>query len=128
MIEMGISCTPTTGVRRWVNSLGNMKMENRDRSCFPWAVVEMKKRPTKDKASIERCYCQAANGAIAALEMQEKLFNRLGQEAFSRPPPIVAFTCVGPIVKVWLAYQDRSDSNQGSVKVSHISPVSNICY
>jgi hypothetical protein len=130
LIGLGISCTPTTALRRWVSSPGKSKMENYDRSCFPWAVVEMKKGPTKDRASIERCYCQAANGAAAALEMQEKLFDRLGHEAFSKPPPIVAFTCIGPIVKVWLAYQDKGDASQRFIKASissqSLTPITNI--
>lgn len=123
LIGLGISCTPTTALRQWVSAPGKTEMSNTDRSCFPWAVVEMKRKPTKDKALIERCYCQAANGAAAALEMQEKLFDKLGHDAFSKPPPVVAFTCIGPIVKVWLTYQDEGSLAQRPDKVSVIEAV-----
>jgi hypothetical protein len=58
--------------------------------------------------AVERCYCQAANAAAAALDIQAQLFGKLNDTSSLQPPPVVAFTCVGPVVKVWLAYHDRS--------------------
>jgi len=69
----------------------------------------MKKHATTPDVSVERCYCQAANAAAAALELQAQLFDKLGGDASSESPPVIAFTCIGPIVKVWLAYQDNVD-------------------
>jgi hypothetical protein len=57
---------------------------------------------------VERCYCQAANAAAAALDLQAQLFDKLKDGCSLQPPPVVVFTCIGPVVKVWLAYQDES--------------------
>ncbi|KAJ8115029.1 hypothetical protein OPT61_g3241 [Boeremia exigua] len=118
LVEQGVTCTPTTALRQWVKAPEKTEMSATDSSCFPWSVVEMKRNPTKDKASIERCYCQAANGAAAALDMHAQLYQRSGHELISRQPPVMAFTCNGPIVKVWLAYQDDSKLSQKPRKVS----------
>ena len=65
----------------------------------------MKKHATGLDDSVERCYCQAANAAAAALQLQAQLFEN--SAIISQSPPVIAFTCIGPIVKVWLAYQDK---------------------
>lgn len=100
LVEQGINCTPTTALRQWVKAPEKIDMSATDSSCFPWSIVEMKRHPTKDKASIERCYCQAANGAAAALDIHAQLYQRSRHELLSRQPPVAAFTCIGPIVKV----------------------------
>lgn len=61
-----------------------------------------------DDNAVERCYCQAANAAAVALDLQAQLFDKLKDSRSLQPPPVLAFTCVGPVVKVWLAYQDKS--------------------
>jgi hypothetical protein len=77
------------------------------RLCFPWAVVELK----QEKASLaEKCYCQAANAASVSLSMMEKLANFAdAQHEKLHVPPVVAFTFVGPAVKLWIAYSEPKD-------------------
>jgi hypothetical protein len=120
LIPHGVSCVPTTGLRNWNKDPEKSILRGPDRSCFPRAVVEMKRHAASSHESIERCYCQAANAAAAALELQAQLFDNLG-ETSPKLPPVVAFTCVGPIVKVWLAYQYQV------TKFSKRSQVSCIC-
>jgi hypothetical protein len=68
----------------------------------------MKPRALSDKDNtVERCYCQAANAAAAALDLQAQLFDKLKYQRSAQLPPVVAFTCIGPVVKVWLAYQEK---------------------
>lgn len=71
--------------------------------CFPWAVLEVK-RAQNSLANV--CHCQAANAAAAVLEWRKSLFNRAYQEV-GKPPPVplvIAYTCVGTWLRVWLAY------------------------
>jgi hypothetical protein len=108
LVERGVACAPTTAFRNGVNSPDRTRWSSSDRSCFPWAIVEMKKDVSaSDDGAVERCYCQAANAAAAALDLQAQLFDKTNDSYSLRPPPVVAFTCVGPVVKVWLAYQDK---------------------
>jgi hypothetical protein len=93
--------------------LADLKTDSK--SCFPWAVVEMKRHAA---TSTERCYCQAANATAAALEMQVQLFGGVGNDASLQTPPIVGFTCVGPHVKVWLTYEYQSEHSGERKKVS----------
>jgi hypothetical protein len=118
LVKHGVSCVPTTGLRKWIDRPGRTDLSSSDRSCFPWAVVEMKRHAEDPDESIERCYCQAANAAAAALELQAQLFDKVG-DPFFELPPVIAFTCIGPIVKVWLAYQDGRAKNEKRKQVSH---------
>ncbi|KAF1940462.1 hypothetical protein EJ02DRAFT_513093 [Clathrospora elynae] len=113
LIPHGVSCVPTTGLRNWTNTNVREKtiLRGSDRSCFPWAVVEMKRDAATPDQSTKKCYCQAANAAAAALELQAQLFDKLG-ETSPELPPVVAFTCIGPNVKVWLAYQDQTTKSK----------------
>lgn len=54
---------------------------------------------------MERCYCQAANATAAALTLHAQLLKKSFGDSLSPVPPVIAFTTVGPNVKVWLAYQ-----------------------
>jgi hypothetical protein len=109
LVGRGVTCAPTSALRKAINLPDRAKWSSSDRSCFPWAVVEMKKDVSaSDDGAVERCYCQAANAAAAALDLQGQLFDKTDDNYSLRPPPVVAFTCVGPVVKVWLAYQDKS--------------------
>ena len=79
--------------------------------CYPWAVVEVKHAKV-DQADKSFCYRQAANAAAAALQLQESLY-KTSHEYPAGPGlrplaflPVVAFTCIGPKLKVWLAYVD----------------------
>lgn len=82
--------------------------------CFPWAVVEVKhgKVPLSEASF---CCQQAVNATAAALDIQLSVWNtahrQLGSERRLGVPPVVAFTCVGSEVKVWLTYIRSDDSN-----------------
>jgi hypothetical protein len=116
--KKGVICAPTTGLRKWTSS-PNTHLSSTEVACFPWAVVEFKKYIQK---SAERCYCQAANASSVALVLQAQLSAKANENAnenakekamhaaCSKLPPIVSFTCVGPIVKVWLTYYKYSSS------------------
>jgi hypothetical protein len=124
LVEQGVSCAPRSGLRKWIDAPNETILSRHDKSCFPWAVVEFKKHAESPDSSAEiRCYCQAANAAAAALELQAQLFNALGSDASSQSPPVVAFTCIGPIVKVWLVYQKQPGSSGRKEQVSkaHLS-------
>jgi hypothetical protein len=109
LAEQGVVCAPTTALRNRANLPDRSEWSSSDRSCFPWAIVEIEKDVTSPHhVAVERCYCQAANAAAAALDIQAQLFGKLNDTLSLQPPPVVAFTCVGPVVKVWLAYHDRS--------------------
>lgn len=109
LVEQGVACAPTTALANRANLPDRLGWSSSDRSCFPWAVVEIKKDVTSPRdVAIERCYCQAANAAAAALEIQVQLFEKFNDTLPLQSPPVVAFTCVGPVVKVWLAYNDKT--------------------
>jgi hypothetical protein len=107
LVKQGVACAPTTALRESTTFPDKTRWSISDRSCFPWAIVEIEKHvsASEDDDAVERCYCQAANAAAAALDLQAQLFNKLKESRSLEPPPVVVFTCVGPVVKVWLAYQ-----------------------
>ncbi|KAK3633290.1 hypothetical protein LTR56_015858 [Elasticomyces elasticus] len=80
-----------------------------DLICFPWAVVEAKrpKRPGDRRSPEERCYCQAANAAAAALNIFDSLIQKVVHVCPDEVPPVIAFTSVGPHLKVWLAFKQN---------------------
>lgn len=118
LVKQGVSCAPTTGLRKWVDAPIKPALSSHDASCFPWAIVEFKKTfTTGSNANEEKCYCQAANAAAAALELQGQLFDKANGGLSSQLPPVIAFTCVGPIVRVWLAYQDGAGPTEETKKV-----------
>lgn len=79
-------------------------------TCFPWAVVEAK----TDRATWteeEKCMLQAANASSVALDMLSRLHERVANATGAIPgelPPIIAFTCMGKQVQVWLTFQRRT--------------------
>jgi hypothetical protein len=116
----GVISAPRSGLHNWAkNKRGDTKRS--DLICFPWAVVELKiaKVPPKE---IQFCYCQAANGASTALKIYENLSRDATGKIDCRIPPVVAFTCIGPEVKVWLAYSCRKQ-NQSSCHVTKLKPI-----
>lgn len=72
------------------------------------------------EATIEKGrYYQAADASAASPTLQAQLSakareeQKLRDDACSRLLPIISFTCVGPIVKVWLTYyKERSNEGQ----------------
>jgi hypothetical protein len=76
--------------------------------CFPWLIVEHKKKG--GSAHVEKCYCQAANAGTAAVMMLETLagvvpgVEEKQQEAIEHIPPVVTITTVDSIVRVWITH------------------------
>ncbi|KAM5360385.1 hypothetical protein ACJA88_014848 [Fusarium oxysporum] len=76
--------------------------------CFPWLVIEMKKKHTQRgliNKSKEEASCQAANGSGCAVRLNQiaaKFAVELPGEG--QIPPIPAVTTAGPEVKVWITY------------------------
>ncbi|KAF2702903.1 hypothetical protein K504DRAFT_495952 [Pleomassaria siparia CBS 279.74] len=106
----GLVSAPTTGLHRWYNAPGGTALLNEDFSCFPWAIVEIDKESKLDKVSAESCYCKAASTAAAALTLQSNMIENSLGTPYPQIPPVIVFTCVGPVVKVWLAYQSWTKS------------------
>ena len=93
------------------------KLTYNDLICFPFAVVELKHGMVGGSHQ-EFCYCQAANGASAALSMLENLFQYTERkENYQHVPPVVAFTCIGPSIRLWIAYSVREPNGE----VAHVS-------
>jgi hypothetical protein len=90
--------------------------------CFPWALVEVKKPDVQDK-DVEKCYCQAANGSAIALKILGSVFFEAYGSIPDDLPPIIAFTCIGPDLRLWLAYVDR----QPELGQKVICPTPNSC-
>ena len=75
--------------------------------CFPFAVVELK-HTLVCQSQEQFCYCQAANAASAALTILENLYTCSDRGRNNdHVPPVVAFTCIGPRIRVWIAYSYR---------------------
>lgn len=81
-------------------------------TCFPWAVVEAKHAMVEGNR-VSFCYRQAANATSVALTMLSELFYKATWVAPEALPPIVAFTCIGPVVRVWLTYKDGTVRESG---------------
>lgn len=73
-----------------------------DLLCFPWAVVQIT-RFQSTGALGESCSWQLAKASACAYDMREILFYSLGTLYLIEP--IIGFTCVGPLVGLWLTYQ-----------------------
>lgn len=121
--KLKVRTAPSAGIRTSKTFRGLMEEHL---LCYPWAVVEVKHAKVDDK-DIKFCYRQAANAAAAALDIRYSLF------ASSHPtldedkvrglpiPPIITFTCVGPSVKVWLAYLESSTNRKVSIQRASFS-------
>ena len=84
--------------------------------CFPWAVVEVK-RDEDSNTHDAKCYCQAANASAAALALQESLVERLYDTPNHYIFPIIAFTCIGPKIRTWLAYSTYERGKTITVRI-----------
>lgn len=104
--------SPMSGVSDWVRDKRS-KIHQNQLVCFPWAVVEIK--PANEQQNpVHFCYCQAANGASTALALLETLYKRAlstGVNHVERIPPIVTFTSIGPVIRVWLAFAEKNNSD-----------------
>ena len=109
--EENIITSPAIGLRRTLIPKAR-RMRKNEYLCFPWAIVEAK-RDGDSKATATTCYCQAANGAAAALALQGSLKKRL--ESVNDLYPVIAFTCVGAEIKTWLAYSEQCEGTTVTV-------------
>lgn len=78
---------------------------------FPWAVVEVKPDDVPN-ATEQFCFRQAANASAAAVRMYKRLVDYCKGLTSEHIPPVVAYTCVGPKVKVWLTYFDDQSEKE----------------
>lgn len=93
-------------------------MSDNDLVCYPFAVVELK-HAYIGASQEEFCFCQAANAASTALSMLERLY-MLGDQHSTNAhvPAVVALTCIGPQVRVWLTYSICAPENGAPRHVS----------
>ena len=82
-------------------SLIYQPVNSRRDAAFPWMIVELK----QERGSEKECIRQAANASHTSL----KLCERLAEPAAIDASPIVAFTSVGPKVKIFIAYKSKED-------------------
>jgi hypothetical protein len=87
-------------------------LKDSDLMCFPWAVVEVK-HPLGSK---DFCYRQAANASAKALDIMTRLFEEPGGQVPNDLPPIIAFTCIGPELRLWLMFWSEQDGRQIKVR------------
>ena len=109
LLSHGVYCSPTTGlaaypIDRPFTAEKSQSIHNDHLLCFPFAVIELKHQMVGQTRE-QQCYYQAANAASMALKLFEKLYS-LADEQWSNYhiPPVVAFTCIGPKVRLWIAY------------------------
>ncbi|QKX59276.1 uncharacterized protein TRUGW13939_06408 [Talaromyces rugulosus] len=80
----------------------SQRLERRDLICFPWALVEVQSATEP----AELCYCRAADGAHAALDILRHLYKSPWAETTVKIPPVITFTCSGPEIRVWLSFSE----------------------
>jgi len=108
--ELCIACdiqlrsSPTKALEAWP-SKDPEAWASTDLMCFPWAVVEAKHGRGR-QGNAEFCYCQAANASAAALRLREQLAVKADGSRWKQNLPVIAFTCVGSRIKLWLTYRE----------------------
>ncbi|KAF4172007.1 hypothetical protein CNMCM8927_001608 [Aspergillus lentulus] len=90
------------------------KFEDYKLTCYPWAVVEVKK-PGASPQDTEECYYQVANGSSACVALLRGLSDG---PAHDYHHPVVAMTFVGRDARVFLTYAeplnaDHDDDDDG---------------
>lgn len=117
----GLRSSLTTGLLK-VSRDERVTLRTPDRMCFPWAVVEVKRASlANDGPEPEKfCHCQAANATATAIRIQEALFQQATGSIPEDLPPIIAFTCVGPDFKLWLAYSACSQGLRTRVSLTFL--------
>jgi hypothetical protein len=133
LLNEGLVCTPTTGVRKYLDKKGRQTVMGQSRRtftrvesngqqgidsgvedepkfskdhllCFPWAIVELKHEDVSPSEVI-KCCGQGANAASRAL----RIFGNLSRyadtaEGGQHVPPVVVLTFIGPKFKLWIAF------------------------
>lgn len=95
------------------------ELHTSDLMCFPWAVVEVKRRST-DEGVKDFCYQQAANASATALDIMTRLFGASDGRIPDDLPPIIAFTCNGPELRLWLMFWCNRDGRRVKVRFHSI--------
>ena len=108
----GLISSPLTGLEHWPKAK-KLNWSQSHLVCFPWAVVELNPVYAQDVF----CYDQAANAASAALTIFDDLCKKATGVDSPGKSPVVAFTCIGPSIRLWLAYS----SPPQSTTVCHVS-------
>ncbi|KAI7087573.1 hypothetical protein KC356_g4052 [Hortaea werneckii] len=117
--------TPTTGLSRVTQTLEGLirkapyGLSDSDLMCFPWAVVEFK-HARVNRSEMNKCYLQAANSSATALRMLGALFRKAAGSVPEDLPPVIAFTCIGPAVQVWLTYRAGPTRENGDKMRIHM--------
>lgn len=125
LLKAGLYSSPTTGLSKYgINRprtrAASQEMSNDHLVCFPFAVIELKHQSVGGSRE-QQCFCQAANAASVALNMLENLYSLADQRQNSHHvPPIVAFTCIGPKIRLWIA----NSSGAHSSRTAHVSNLS----
>ena len=101
--NINLVSSPTCGLQNNDDGSPKSDLNKTNLMCFPWAVVEIK-HPRVRKTCIKKCYCQAANDSAIALRMLGALFRKATGSIPVDLPPIIAITCIGPQLQVWLTY------------------------
>lgn len=100
----GLKCTLTNHLLH-AKPGSSVQLLKHQLMAFPWAIVEVKPEDVPD-ARETFCFNQAANATAAAIRMYKRLTDACPGSEGRDIPAVIAFTCVGPRVKVWLAYFD----------------------
>lgn len=96
---------------------------------FPFAIVEVK-RPNPDNSERQKCCLQAANAAATSLNIFEKLWDLAkhtrdaDEDADTILPPVVSFTCIGPILRLWLCYSMKGTGD----RLGHVRSKTSPCF
>lgn len=127
LLKAGLYSSPTTGLSKYgmdrpFTRQASKCISNDHLVCFPFAVIELKHQSVGQSTEHE-CYCQAANAASVALNMLENLYSLADQQQNSHHvPPVIAFTCIGAKIRLWIAYTSGAHSS----KTAHVSPRPNL--
>lgn len=138
LLNQGLVCGPTTGVRKCLDRKGHQTVDNWGRAIlnraesdgnyiidagvedeqpllkdhllsFPWAVVELK-HTNVTPAEVTKCYCQRANAASRALRIFENLSRSSDIVDGEQVPPVIVLTFIDSKFKLWIAFSTL-DSN-----------------
>lgn len=79
------------------------RIDPKHRLCFPCVVLEAKHHEVSN-AEIEKCFCQAANGAASALALLDDLtWDYTFPDVKREIRPVIAITLNGHKTRVWIA-------------------------
>lgn len=95
-------------------------LDNDDRTCFPWLIVEHKRED--EQADDKSFYHLAATAALKALAMLQILAKHAENKSQDRHvPPVTVITTAGENVQVWIAYV--SDGGKSEARLPSAPPI-----